>query len=80
MKLGFRVRAGVRSAQKAETLVQVCVLLVEVLLFYCHYFQVMLIEENLMQSVKQMKVDPEGTTRKGKVCQRIVVSSYTLLF
>ncbi|XWS68161.1 hypothetical protein CRYUN_Cryun04dG0067700 [Craigia yunnanensis] len=35
LKLGFRVRAGVRSAQKAETLVQ---------------------------SVKQMKLDPEGTT------------------
>ncbi|XVF01426.1 hypothetical protein REPUB_Repub04eG0088100 [Reevesia pubescens] len=35
LKLGFRVRAGVRSAQKADTLVQ---------------------------SVKQMKVDPEGTT------------------
>ncbi|XWS54644.1 hypothetical protein CRYUN_Cryun10bG0106400 [Craigia yunnanensis] len=34
LKLGFQVRAGVRSAQKAETLVQ---------------------------SVKQMKVDPEGT-------------------
>ncbi|XP_022762385.1 protein TIC 62, chloroplastic [Durio zibethinus] len=35
LKLGFRVRAGVRSAQKAESLVQ---------------------------SVKQMKLDPEGTT------------------
>ncbi|TYI94906.1 hypothetical protein E1A91_D02G239000v1 [Gossypium mustelinum] len=35
LKLGFRVRAGVRSAQKAETLVQ---------------------------SVKQLKLDPEGTT------------------
>ncbi|MFQ6630157.1 hypothetical protein Gotur_006527 [Gossypium turneri] len=39
LKLGFRVRAGVRSAQKAETLVQ---------------------------SVKQLKLDPEGTTRKDK--------------
>ncbi|TYI37494.1 hypothetical protein ES332_A03G215600v1 [Gossypium tomentosum] len=35
LKLGFRVRAGVRSAQKAETLVQ---------------------------SVKHLKLDPEGTT------------------
>ncbi|XVE93544.1 hypothetical protein REPUB_Repub01dG0203800 [Reevesia pubescens] len=35
LKLGFQVRAGVRSAQKAE---------------------------NLVQSVKQMKLDPEGTT------------------
>lgn len=43
MKLGFRVRAGVRSAQRAESLVQVCVLLAKLLLFYHNYFQVMLI-------------------------------------
>jgi len=63
LKLGYRVRAGVRSAKRAVTLVQVEGLVdLNLLSIACQFPAIMTqLMTNFLQSVKQMKFEGDDT-------------------
>lgn len=66
MKLGFRVRAGVRSSQKAETLVEVKAFDIDKKHFTTIFCESLVFDKNFiyMQSVKRIKLDGGNASTK----------------